>query len=406
MNLKILQITHQLPYPPDSGGRAGIFYLTKGLSNAGHRVHLASLASSNKPAFEEELSKFCDLSVLYIDARNKILKMGLNLLSNYPYNLSKYRIPSFIKLLDSIASSFEPEIVHVDHLHVAYAGLYLKKKYGFPVVLREHNVETTIMERFYRTQINPIKRWYAYHQFKKLWRYEAWACGQFDLCLPITPIDEKRLLEMNPCCITKVIPAGVDTSFFYPREDIIEEKFTLVTIGTMSWLPNIDGILWFYKNVLPIIQSKYSGIKYYIIGHNPPRIIQSLKGQNVIVTGYVPDVREYIAKAAVYVVPLRAGGGMRIKILDAMAMGKAIVSTAVGCEGIEVRHGENIFIADTPQSFAECIIQLLESKKLREKIGQAAFELINVKYRWELVIQQLLDAYKLVLGKQSPQTES
>lgn len=404
--MNILQITHQIPYPPDSGGRAGIFYLTKGLSDAGHKVFLASLVSSNNPKYEKELSKFCALSALYIDARNKVLKMGLNLLSSYPYNLSKYHIPSFLILLDSVVSSFEPEIVHVDHLHVAYAGLYLKKKYGFPVVLREHNVEATIMERFYKTQRNPVKRWYAYHQFKKLWRYEAWACGQFDLCLPITPIDEKRLLKMNPSCITKVIPAGVDTSFFYPRKDITEEEFTLVTVGTMDWLPNIDGILWFHKNVLPIVLSKYPSTRLYIIGHNPPRAIRSLERQNVIVTGYVPDVREYIAKAAVYVVPLRVGGGMRIKILDAMAMGKAIVSTAIGCEGIEVRHGENILIADNPQCFAECVIQLLESKKLREKIGQAAFELINAKYKWELVIQQLLNAYKMVLGKQNPQAQS
>jgi len=274
--------------------------------------------------------------------------------------------------------------------------VHVKNNFNLPVALREHNIENMIIKRYYKNQKNIFIKYYAYLQYMKLYKYERIICEIFNRCLMITKNDEEIMKKMNSNIKTSVIPAGVDTTYFYPI-DIKEEEYSLISVASMNWLPNIEAIEWFCKEILPLIKKKVQKIKLYIVGINPPNNIKGLANNNVIVTGFVEDVRKYIAKGQVFIVPLKTGSGMRIKILNALAMRKAIVSTSVGCEGIEVVDGENIYIADNKQQFAEKVIYLLKNDDERKRLGQEGIKLIKEKYQWEKIAEQIETEYMEII---------
>jgi sugar transferase (PEP-CTERM/EpsH1 system associated) len=389
--MRILQITPRIPYPPDDGGKIGIFNITKYLSMRGHKITLLSLDSIPVKDMSG-LEKFCNVEPVFANTSNSYLKMFLNLFSPSPYTMSKYYIKDFETKLYNLLKKNRFDIVHIDSLHMAYYGKMIKSYFNIPIVLREHNVESVIWERYYQESSNLLKKIYAGMQFKKVYKYESKILEVFDKCLMITKEDEKRIKQMNPKIKTAVVPAGVDTSKFFPM-DIPEEPYSIVSVASMDWMPNIDGVIWFYKKIFPKIKREIPSAKLYIVGKNPPLEIKNIVDKNVIVTGYVEDVREYIAKAAVFIVPLKVGGGMRIKILNALAMSKAIVSTSVGCEGIEVTDGKNICVANREEDFARKIIELMLDREKRERIGKNGLELIRKKYTWEKMASLIEEEY-------------
>ena len=394
--MKILQLAPRLPYPPDEGGKIGIFNITKYLALRGHHITLV-FPVYHHTQLPTELTKYCTPLPIVLDTRTKIRGLLRNILMDVPYTIAKYHSPKIINTLDELLKKEEFDLAHVDHLHMAYYGLYLKQKFGLPTVLREHNVETIIMERFYKNQTNFLFKLYAYLQYCKLRRYESHICGQFDRCLMITKEDERRLHTMNSLAKTVVVSAGVDTEYFHPMEEIKEEPYSLVSVASLDWLPNVEGILWFYNKIWPVVKKKVPKAKLYLIGKNPPSKIRALEREGVIVTGFIEDVREYIAKAAVFLVPLRIGGGMRIKILNALAMGKAVISTSIGAEGIDVTDGRDIYLADTAEEFAQKIIELLNDEDKRRRIGKEGLKLVKEKYQWEHVAEQIEEEYKKIL---------
>ena len=400
--MKILQLTTRLPYPPDDGGKIGIFNLTKYLSLRGHRIVLLSIISGGRtketPGNIEGLGKWCDVRVVYQNTGTNLWGLFLNLFFKVPYTISKYHSSKVKVAIKKILSKEGFDLVHIDSLHMAYYGEFIKHEFQLPLVLREHNVQTTIMERYYQRQRNPLIRLYAYLQWKKMHRYEAKICEIFDECLMITREDKNRIERMNPSVKTCIVPAGVDTSYFYPLK-IEEEPGSLVFVGDLSWLPNVDGVLWFYNRVWPRIKKASLPVKFYVIGRRPPEKIRKLskKDENIVVTGFVRDVRPYVARCSVYIVPLRIGGGMRLKILEAMGMERPVVATSVGAEGIMVTERENIMLADGEADFAERVIELLKERNLRRRVAQGGKSLIEQKYRWESVIEALEKEYFRVL---------
>jgi len=399
--MKILQLTGRLPYPPDDGGKIGIFNLTKYLSLRGHKIVLLSIISrrtKETPRNIEGLRKWCDVRAVYKNTETNLCGLFLNLFSRIPYPISKYHTSKLKEAVKKILSNGRFNLVHIDSLHMAYYGEFIQHEFELPVVLREHNVQTTIMERYYQRQRNPLVKLYAYLQWKKMHRYEAKICEIFDKCLMITEEDKERIERMNPSVKTCIIPAGVDTSYFYPLK-IEEESGSLVFVGDLSWLPNVDGVLWFYSRVWPRIKKASLPVKFYVIGRRPPEKIRKLskKDKNIVVTGFVRDIRPYVAKCSVYVVPLRIGGGMRLKILEAMAMERPVVATSVGAEGIMATERENIMLADGEADFAERVVELLKERNLRRRVAQGGKRLIERKYRWETVVEALGKEYFRVL---------
>ncbi len=316
-----------------------------------------------------------------------------NAFDETPVNIYKYHSTDNLAEILRFVEGKSFDVVHVDHLHMAYYGLAVGKVLGIPVALREHNLELKIMKRFAETAGNPLHRAYAAVQVSKFKRYEPKICATVDKCIMITEEDKKALLSYRKDVDAVVIPAGVDTEYFSFVGGGGEEN-AIAYVGSLDWLPNIDGLKWFVREVMPRIVSANPGAKFYIYGKNPLPAVRKLDdGKNVIVKGFVDDVREVYRKARVLVVPLLAGSGMRIKILEAMAAGKAIVTTRIGSEGITCESGKNILVADRPTEFAEDVLRLLNNGLIRETIGREASTFATREYSWDSIGLRFWDTY-------------
>lgn len=385
--LRILQICPQLPFPPDTGGRIGIYEVTRHLALRGHRITLVALVREFREAPGlERYSKVMQIGP--IDTRSAKCGMVANLFSTMPYTIAKYQNAKASRALVDLVRHREFDLVYLDHLHTAYYGAAIMNFRRLPIVLREHNVETRIMERLYQNAANPVLRLWAYIQYERVRSYESRMCELFDRCLMMSDVDEDLIRRINPRVRTAVVPVGVDTDYFQPQKGQ-EDPYLMLFVGPMDWLPNVDGISWFCKEVLPLIAARVPEAKVLIVGRNPPPRIRNLASERVIVKGYVEDVRPYMARAGVVIVPLRIGSGVRVKILHAFAMAKAVVATSVGCEGIDAKHGEHLYVADTREAFAEQVAGLMSSQEERHRLGLAARGLVESKYSWSRIAERL-----------------
>jgi len=392
--VKILQITSRPVYPPDDGGKIVAYNGMKYSSLRGHNITMVSVAGERERI--PELEKYCRWIPGQKKTRTSAVGLVSNLFSQFPYTITKYRDDWVRIQIEKLVQEKKFDIVHIDGLHTAYYGIFLKEKFGLPIVLRAYNVETEIMRNFYRNQKKPWIKLYAYLQYKKLYKYEAAICELFNKCIMITKDDEKKIKEMNARVRTCVIPAGVDTSYFYPLE-IKEEPYSIISVASMDWLPNVESILWFCRDIFPLLKKQIRQAKLYIVGKNPPTSIKRLQDSDVVVTGFVEDVREYISRSAVFIVPLKTGSGIRVKILNAMAMARPIVSTSVGCQGIDVTDGKNIYVADDAEGFAGRVVDLLSDKEKRRQLGEEGLHLVEGKYRWPRIAEQMENQYSLIL---------
>ncbi|GAB6462970.1 MULTISPECIES: glycosyltransferase family 4 protein [Bacillus] len=385
----ILFITHLYPYPPDDGGRIVTFNTIKELRKYGHNIFLCTFAE--KDISLKEIPLDITYSVIPFSYKNSYDKLIKNLFQKKPYNMEKYINKEMASKINSILEENNIELVYVDHLHMAYYGAMIKEKYpNLPVVLRQHNVESTIFERAVQEESNKLKRIYLKHQYKKLFQYESKIVDIFEEVYTITEEDKYRLHSMNERAKIKNLPAGVDTEKYSPIENIEGNlEPTIVFLGTMSWLPNVNGVEWFIKDIFPKVLAKYPNLKFYIVGKNPPEKIykyQNMYKENLIITGYVDDERPYIAKADAFIVPLKIGGGMRIKILNALAMKTAIVTTTVGVEGISLGK-ESILIADSEEQFSSAILDILGDKQFSTETALNGLYEVKQKYSNESILK-------------------
>lgn len=252
-----------------------------------------------------------------------------------------------------------------------------------PTILFEHNVEHMIWQRLARIESRPWRRALLEVEWRKMRHAERVFCNDADLTIAVSEDDRTRLQALAPGARCVAIPTGVDTSYFSPS-NVTETPDHLVFTGSMDWFPNEDAILHFVESILPRIRLQIPHVTLTVVGRNPSaRLVAAARRAGAVVTGTVSDVRPFIAEAAVYIVPLRAGGGTRLKIFEALSMGKAVVSTTVGAEGLAVRDGHNIAIADEPDAFAARVIELLRNPDARLALGRAGRHLVETRYSWE-----------------------
>lgn len=253
-----------------------------------------------------------------------------------------------------------------------------------PTVLFTHNVEAQIWERHCKIASNPFMKAACWLESLALARTERRYVELADHVLTVSENDRGFFLQYVPPERISVIPTGVDTEYFQPSPEP-EQPDTTVFTGSMDWIPNEDAVAYFVGKILPEIRRAAPETVFWAVGRRPPRRVQALASESVTVTGDVEDIRPYLSQAAVCVVPLRSGSGTRIKIFEAMAMGKAVVSTTMGAEGLPVRHGENIILADDPAGFASEVVQLLRDRQRRVQLGRAARQLVAERYGWPSV---------------------
>lgn len=396
--MRILQISPQISYPLNSGGRLGIYGITKSLAERGHSIiFLTYVKKHPSPETINELEKICQPIFIKMDTRNTIKGAFLNMFSPIPYNVSKYYSIKLKNFLIEFLKTNEVDIVHIDHLHMAWTIDFIRKITNVPIVIREHNLEMKIMERFFINEKNIFLKLYSFIQYEKFKLYEPKECAKFDKCLMISKEDEQSILKFNNAVKTIIVPAGVDDNLLKIKgHDNLD--LSLFHIGSLEWQPNYDGLVWFLKDIFPSILKNHPNTKIYIYGKGITKLKlpSEMKG-NIILRGYVDDIWEEIADKTILIVPLKVGGGMRVKIIEMMAAGKIIVSTTIGREGIDVNDNENILIADDTESFVSKILFILNNQIDVEKLRMNAKNKIIEKYSWKKIAEDIENIYKLVI---------
>lgn len=304
--------------------------------------------------------------------------------SRYPADLWRWRIPA-------VRARIRERIKHGVDLCVAdflVAMPNMPVRTAAPVVLFEHNVEYMIWKRLHEIEKRPGRRALLALEWRKMRHYEAIACARAGLTVAVSEADRALLAANAPGADIRAIGTGVDTAYFHPN-GAVEAPATLVFTGSMDWYPNEDAILYFIAEILPQARREIPGLSLAVVGRDPSDGLRAAcAAVGVRVTGTVADVRPYVAEAAVYVVPLRIGGGTRLKIFEALAMGKAVVATRVGAEGLPIVAGQHFLQADSPADFARAVVTLLKDAGRRHALGMAGRRLVEERYSWPQVTRQ------------------
>lgn len=393
--MKVLLLTQVLPYPPDSGPKVKTWNVLKYLAQH-HEVTLVSFVRGGQSEEVSHLATYCE-AVHTVPIQRGALRdawyMGRSLLTNQAFLMVRDDRAAMHRLIDRLASERAFDIVHADQLNMAQ---YAARVPGARKVLDAHNALWVLYKRLWQTMESGPKKWLLSRDWRLLKQYEGGICRAFDVLLAVSQEDKVALEEAAGQALDfTVIPIAIDTDEV-TQVDRHEQADHILHIGTMFWPPNIDGILWFLNEVLPLIRAKRPNIVFDVVGAKPPPEIVAFgqNGSGVNVTGYVDDPAPYLKNAGVMVVPLRAGGGMRVKILNALAQGLPMVSTTIGCEGIDVEPGRHLLVADTPAEFAQATLRLLEDKQFAAELGRNGRQLIQATYDYRAACRPMDVAYQ------------
>jgi glycosyltransferase involved in cell wall biosynthesis len=393
--VKILVISHFLPYPPHGGSFQRNYNLLREASRS-NTVHFLAMAPRLFHPSERELQtaieamkQICQtVHVLKIPTDDSRIKwhwlLFSNLFSIEPYSVWRFHSREMVNAIRDQIEKEEYDLIQIDTIALA---AYAQAAPKLPSVLVHQNVESTLMLRRAKNESNVFSKVYLYLQGKKLRRYETKMMPKFDLNITVSELDKEELSTFGGRARIEVVPNGTDTDYFRPSKSA--ESHELVFTGGMTWYPNKDAMIFFCREVYSLIKERVPDVSFNLIGMAPPEEVLDVarKDTSIRTPGYVDDVRPHVARAAVYVVPIRVGGGTRLKILDAFAGGKAVVSTTVGCEGLAVTPDKDILIGDTPQEFADQVVRALTDSSLRGKLEQNARNLVEEKYSWTKIGQ-------------------
>jgi polysaccharide biosynthesis protein PslH len=412
---RILILTPQLPYPPHSltgrsqGTTIRNFHLIAGLARR-HSVDLltfitpeADLASraseSEKNEGELLLAPYCEEIVGEpAPTRAVATRIKQTFVTPLPDMALRLESSAMHAHLARLLNDRVYDILQIEGIEMAPYALALRGKLSSDrqpfLVFDDHNAEYLLQKRAFQTDLRRPKRWagatYSWVQWQKLMRYERRICELADRVVAVSEADSLALRRLLPNLDVTVVPNGVDLEFLRPGVVPPMSELgpnALVYIGKMDYRPNVDAVLWFTEEVFPRILEAVPDAHFYIVGQQPHDRLASLaQHPSITITGRVPDVRPYIAAAGVYVVPLRIGGGTRLKVLEAMAMGQAIVSTRLGCDGFDFTDGREVCFADQPASFAAATVELLRDRQRAQQLGETARGYVEAFYDWDAIV--------------------
>jgi len=398
--MHIIWLKNELLHPLDKGGRIRTYEMLRRLRDH-HRV--TYIALDDHTSTEEQrtrASEYCDELVLVpwrdapLAGARRLAAIAANVFSPLPFAVSPYRSKAMTEAIiarcGERAGVDRADVVVCDFLIPA---LNVPDELPCPVVLFQHNVEAMIWERRTKVASNPVMKAYMAEQWRRMRRLERTQCLRFDHVVAVSPEDAAVFREQYGVHDVSSVPTGVDTDFFRPSGTVAQSRHNIVFTGSMDWMPNEDGMAWFVDEILPTIRRDVPDATLTIVGRRPSAKVQALaEGRPyVTVTGTVPDVRPFLEEAAVVVVPLRIGGGTRIKIYEAMGMERAVVSTTIGAEGLDVRNGEQILLADDPSRFADSVVSLLRDPARAAAVGQAAATQVRTHFGWASVAEQFAE---------------
>jgi sugar transferase (PEP-CTERM/EpsH1 system associated) len=374
--------------PLDTGGKIRSYYILRELARR-HEVTFFTFYAAHSPDTHRELERIFQRVVchqLQIPAQRSwadYRDYGRDFFSGYPHAVAKYCQPGVSEDLHKIMGEVAFDAVVCDFVTPAAV---IPWEQACPKILFTHNVEAVIWRRHYQVAVNPLWKAVCLREYLAMDHFERHYLERAQHVLTVSENDRDYFARFTPPSKITVIPTGVDVNYFQPEPDA-ERPNSMIFTGSMDWLPNEDAVFYFAKRVLPLIRRQVPDATLRVVGRRPSERLRALaaKDRGVQVTGQVEDIRPHVRGAAVYVVPLRIGGGTRLKIFEAMAMGKAVVSTSVGAEGLPVHDRRDILLADTPEHFARQVLGLLANREERIALGRAARALVEEKYSWAAV---------------------
>jgi polysaccharide biosynthesis protein PslH len=399
--MKLIWFSHFVPYPPKGGNLQRSYNLIRQASRS-YEITLVALnllgeSPDRLRSHAEELKKYCE--------RVEIWELP------YPWRGARwqaaalasplFRVPFSCRALYSrnLRSRWEQVLrdtpgasLHLDSIDL---GLFVPATKGFRKVLNHHNCESAMALRRAQREPNRLKKAFLALQARELRRMEKSICADFENNLVVSEEDANQLRAIQPRAHFSVVENGVDTSYFQPAPEQ-EVPNTVAFTGQLNWYPNVAGLRFFVREIWPLVKSRFADARLFLAGKNPAEEVLACAhaDAHIVVIPNPDDMRPILGRAAVCICPLLEGGGTRLKILDALAMGKPMVTTTIGCEGLRVTHGENILVADAPRDFADRLVELFENPGLRRKIGAAGRALVEREYCWEKIGEQLEQAYQ------------
>jgi glycosyltransferase involved in cell wall biosynthesis len=399
--IKVLFLSQRFLYPLDTGGKIRTFRILEQLQRT-FRITLISNVEHPKDELylgemERVSSKF--VPVYWKEPKRYSLRWYWDIFkksfSRYPIPMLNDYSPELEKAVLNEVRSSNYDLAICDFMQ---STLNFRNVNGLPRILFQHNVEAQIFLRHMKRARNPLTKFFWWLQFRKMFHHEKQASARFDAIIAVSENDKQLMEKWYGARHVYVIPTGVETDYYFPRPDI-PEKNQIVFVGAMDWLPNYDAMLFFLEDIYPLLQKEAPEVSTIIVGRNPPPKLRRLvqKYPRVYLTGWVQDVRPFVHESAVFIVPIRIGGGTRMKIYQAMAMGKAVVSTRIGAEGLPLQHRKHIYLTDHPEDFARAILTLLRNPVERKRIGQNAHQYVMENFRWEIVARRFAEiCYEIV----------
>jgi polysaccharide biosynthesis protein PslH len=415
--MKVLFLTQVLPYPLVGGAKIRAYYMLRQLAQA-HEVTLVSFVrDDDRPQDVAHLAQFCT-AVHTVPISRSPWQDGrallLSGLTGKPIVIIRDESKAMRVLLERLVNEQTFDLVHADQTAMAQYGLQVKENGRVPhALLDQHNAMYLLVARQAQSERSPWRRLLWQREARLLRRYERELLSRFDAILTVTAADRQRLLALAtaeqqaamagritaiPICVA---PESQPMIAWQPSD------YQIIHLGTMFWPPNVEGVLWFAESILPRIVAQVPQARFIIAGKNPPAAVTGLAAadapyrDHIEVTGFVPDPLPFLAQSRVFIVPLRAGGGMRVKIIDAWQWGIPIVSTTIGAEGIEVRPDENILLADEPEAFAAAVVRLLQDDALGRRLRRNGRDWVESHYNWRTVYPQVEHVYQEMVARET-----
>jgi sugar transferase (PEP-CTERM/EpsH1 system associated) len=391
--MTVLFLTPRIPYPPYRGDKLKIWNLLRVLSRHHDIVLLTFIQSKEEERFALQLRTVCrEVRVVYLPRWKSMLSCLLGLCQAIPFQVAYYRSPRMRKMFQETLARVDPHLVHT---HLIRMAQYTARHLSIPRVLDVTDAVSLYLMRFLAKERNLLKKVGLFVEHRRVKRYER-IIQKFDCTLVCSEVDRTVLRQAGQGARIELLYNGVDLDIFSDNGGLAYERHSIIYTGNMTYYPNKDGAIYLARRIFPLVQEEISDAKLYIVGQDPPKRVKSLENAHIVVTGFVPNIQDYYLRSAVAVSPIRFGAGTLNKILEPLALGVPVVSTSVGFEGLQLRHGEDILIADTPEAFAEAIVAVLTDQSLRKKLSDNGKHVVRSLYGWETIAQKLEDIYTSV----------
>lgn len=398
--MRVLQLCHKPPLPAKDGGCIAMNNLTQGLIEAGHKVKILTIFTHKHDLKLDELSpeyiQKTDIEGVHVDTRINFVDAFTAFMTNDSYHVNRFFSPDMDIKIDRLLRKQSFDVIHLESLFMTpYIGT-IKRHTQAPIILRAHNIEYTIWEKIAIGTKNPIKKLYLNFLAKQLREYELMMFNSVNGIATISESDKIRMLQLGVRKPIKTVAFGIDLDLYPCSASSSNINFKLFHLGAMDWEPNVEGLTWFIQKVWPNIHQKFPDLTLHLAGRNMSPEFKAIQAPQVFIKGEIDDATKYIQDHDIMVVPILSGGGVRVKIIEGMALGKAIISSTIGAIGIEYKEKENILIADTAAEWIEAIDALVNKVGKKERIERNARQFAETHFDNRVITKELIQFYKEV----------